>query len=114
MGVWSSQENGPDRFAAQGGFVAMYARSAALDEAAAWMREHGYRVADLDTAQWATSADVHRDLAGALDFPDYYDSNWDALSDCLDDVGDAHYGCCLLYTSPSPRDRQKSRMPSSA
>ena len=23
-------------------------------------------------------------------------------------------GYCLLYTSPSPRDRQKSRMPSSA
>ena len=27
-----------------------------------------------------------------------------------DATGDA----CLLYTSPSPRDRQKSRMPSSA
>ena len=25
-----------------------------------------------------------------------------------------HLGACLLYTSPSPRDRQKSRMPSSA
>ena len=25
-----------------------------------------------------------------------------------------NYGSCLLYTSPSPRDRQKSRMPSSA
>ena len=24
------------------------------------------------------------------------------------------WGSCLLYTSPSPRDRQKSRMPSSA
>ena len=24
------------------------------------------------------------------------------------------YNTCLLYTSPSPRDRQKSRMPSSA
>ena len=24
------------------------------------------------------------------------------------------YPVCLLYTSPSPRDRQKSRMPSSA
>ena len=24
------------------------------------------------------------------------------------------YGCCLLYTSPSPRDRTRSRMPSSA
>ena len=27
---------------------------------------------------------------------------------------DAESGLCLLYTSPSPRDRQKSRMPSSA
>ena len=27
---------------------------------------------------------------------------------------DAHNHFCLLYTSPSPRDRQKSRMPSSA
>ena len=26
----------------------------------------------------------------------------------------AHFSSCLLYTSPSPRDRQKSRMPSSA
>ena len=26
----------------------------------------------------------------------------------------SRYGPCLLYTSPSPRDRQKSRMPSSA
>ena len=26
----------------------------------------------------------------------------------------AQYESCLLYTSPSPRDRQKSRMPSSA
>ena len=26
----------------------------------------------------------------------------------------AHDYVCLLYTSPSPRDRQKSRMPSSA
>ena len=24
------------------------------------------------------------------------------------------YYCCLLYTSPSPRDRTRSRMPSSA
>ena len=27
---------------------------------------------------------------------------------------DIFYNNCLLYTSPSPRDRQKSRMPSSA
>ena len=29
-------------------------------------------------------------------------------------VGLIKCGTCLLYTSPSPRDRQKSRMPSSA
>ena len=28
--------------------------------------------------------------------------------------GSGGYSVCLLYTSPSPRDRQKSRMPSSA
>ena len=27
---------------------------------------------------------------------------------------DVPYQVCLLYTSPSPRDRQRSRMPSSA
>ena len=30
------------------------------------------------------------------------------------EVEAAGYLDCLLYTSPSPRDRQKSRMPSSA
>ena len=31
----------------------------------------------------------------------------------IEDLTDEEYDC-LLYTSPSPRDRQKSRMPSSA
>ena len=43
--------------------------------------------------------------------------NYETIS--LDhDLGDTamneYYNNCLLYTSPSPRDRQKSRMPSSA
>ena len=32
----------------------------------------------------------------------------------LDAVNRISSNACLLYTSPSPRDRQKSRMPSSA
>ena len=35
-------------------------------------------------------------------------------SDTWENVTTACLSCCLLYTSPSPRDRQKSRMPSSA
>ena len=37
----------------------------------------------------------------------------DRLSSLLARAG-ANIKSCLLYTSPSPRDRQKSRMPSSA
>ena len=33
---------------------------------------------------------------------------------CAVDIPDAKCHCCLLYTSPSPRDRTRSRMPSSA
>ena len=37
---------------------------------------------------------------------------------CTDDsdfeIGIGTYSTCLLYTSPSPRDRTRSRMPSSA
>ena len=32
----------------------------------------------------------------------------------INDMADELFDSCLLYTSPSPRDRQKSRMPSSA
>ena len=33
----------------------------------------------------------------------------------LSDVGETYRpGICLLYTSPSPRDKRQSRMPSSA
>ena len=36
------------------------------------------------------------------------------LSDAKYKMRSAYLSACLLYTSPSPRDRQKSRMPSSA
>ena len=41
-----------------------------------------------------------------LELRDQQDREWGALLDWM--------RSCLLYTSPSPRDRQKSRMPSSA
>ena len=39
---------------------------------------------------------------------------FDIIVDGIDDKIIDEYINCLLYTSPSPRDRQKSRMPSSA
>ena len=56
-------------------------------------------------------ANISLGLALAEDEIDY-------LADAFTKLGrnpsDAELYICLLYTSPSPRDRQKSRMPSSA
>ena len=48
-----------------------------------------------------------RKLNGIAAFPSITESAYDAMS-----VG--HSSTCLLYTSPSPRDKTVSRMPSSA
>src|SRR5689334_9753583 len=39
-----------------------------------------------------SDADLHRDVAAALHFPDYYGNNLDALNDCMRDVVDQEYG----------------------
>ena len=47
-----------------------------------------------------------------------FNNEWSTMEpECrvmLGEVPITYVGTCLLYTSPSPRDRQKSRMPSSA
>ena len=49
-------------------------------------------------------------IQSSSDFTDY-DFEGSNLSTILDVLA---YNTCLLYTSPSPRDRTRSRMPSSA
>ena len=46
----------------------------------------------------------------------YYTSTFNTIVPQLDQDGNANFTlkACLLYTSPSPRDRTRSRMPSSA
>lgn len=46
----------------------------------------GYRAHRLDAADWADERAVHAALAGALDFPEGYGHNLDALNDVLMDV----------------------------
>jgi RNAse (barnase) inhibitor barstar len=71
---------------ARTGFVIMYWRPAVLEAARTELAGHGFRVVELDAAGWTTDADLHRDFAATLDFPDYYGHNLDALNDCLRDV----------------------------
>ena len=63
-----------------------------------------------DAGDYETPEDEELEITSVyLDEADITDFYWDYLLD--DDRLDS---ACLLYTSPSPRDRQKSRMPSSA
>ena len=50
----------------------------------------------------------------SLGYPGELVENWQDIA--LNKMGDLlkKYRSCLLYTSPSPRDRTRSRMPSSA
>jgi len=46
-----------------------------------------------------------KNLAGALDFPDWFGGNWDALEDCLTDLSWREAGGhVLLFERPKPGD----------
>ena len=53
------------------------------------------------------------DLIVGVDNPNQFDLHGTGLEAGFD-VERTHLGTCLLYTSPSPRDKRQSRMPSSA
>ena len=71
------------------------------------------KIATIQTTNLSSADSAHTFIAGYTDSGEvtieanYEKAEFDAV------VTDPPYGC-LLYTSPSPRDRQKSRMPSSA
>ena len=100
-----------------------------LDQPLATIGGKGLFVKNLQRAMMADEADmaVHSMKDMPADFPDGLHLgavlDREDPTDCfvsnrfarLDELPQgAVVGTCLLYTSPSPRDRQKSRMPSSA
>ena len=67
-----------------------------------------------------TASEAPRAVITTTDVSCYYGS-FRAVNEVTMDIGLHEItaligpsGCCLLYTSPSPRDRTRSRMPSSA
>ena len=62
---------------------------------------------DLEISEGFTSIDYDRMLIVGM-------GGSGVAGDVLKLILNQHTNICLLYTSPSPRDRQKSRMPSSA
>ena len=74
------------------GPVTLFWRPRLMIEATDWLNDHGYQVVRLAAREWSSDRDMHAAVAAALDFPDYYGRNLDALNDCLRDVVSHDYG----------------------
>lgn len=95
MATWdlADELNHPlDFLLIQNGFINLFCQQAVLDEAISWLRNHSYKVVQVDSAAWQSQGDLHRDIAQVLEFPDYYGTNLDALNDCRSDVAVQSYG----------------------
>ena len=69
--------------------------------------------------EWIQLANGQKWMTQNLNFKTPMSTCYDGVSDCpifgqLYSWKEAKSACCLLYTSPSPRDATLSRMPSSA
>ncbi len=103
MAIWDPADelNHPmDFLLVQNGFINLFHQQAIFDETMSWLRNHRYKVVQVDAAAWQSQGDLHQDLARALDFPDYYGSNLAALNDCLSDVAVQTYGWTATDTGP--------------
>src|SRR4051794_25865217 len=69
----------------------MFWRWSVFDDTVRWLANHGYDVVTLDAASWNCAPDMFRDIAEALDFPDYFGQTVDALNDCLRDLASGDY-----------------------
>lgn len=65
------------------GAIALYHKPQVLAHDAAWLRQQGYRVLELEAAAWNEPADFHADAQRVLAFPPHYSRNLMGWVDCL-------------------------------
>lgn len=68
------------------GAVTLYYSADIMHEDCEWLKQHKYKVRDLDASNWNTEAAFHADVKRILEFPSYYGENLNAFSDCLSDL----------------------------
>jgi len=80
-----------DFMLAMNGSVHLFWDPGILSQTRAWLAENGYGLVAVDSAEWTNEAAMHDSLAVALNFPDYYGKNMNALDDCLRGVASYDY-----------------------
>lgn len=92
MTAWDAMELDRDWYLVQNAFCTAFHNRALLANTIDWLAAKGYRIVQLNAADWSSREKLHRDFAEALNFPDYYGRNSHGLVDCLEDVAEADYG----------------------
>ncbi|ROQ30296.1 barstar (barnase inhibitor) [Frondihabitans sp. PhB188] len=95
MPAWTTKEtfgNPIDFDIARNGFHLTISDRDQREHTLTWLQDHGYRLVRFDASLWADEPDMLTEIGTALDFPDYYGVNLDALNDCLSDVAEHDYG----------------------
>jgi RNAse (barnase) inhibitor barstar len=95
-------------------FVRLFWRMELFEQALGSLSELGYDVARLDASGWVQESDMHRDMAAALDFPDYYGHNLDALNDCLRDIVSGDVGSAGFILAFTRYDKFAAHCPREA
>lgn len=76
----------------QNGFVTMFWQRDRFEATRSGRTADGYLVVGLDADPWQLTTDMFDAFSAALDFPDYFGRNHNALVDCLRDVVAFDYG----------------------
>jgi hypothetical protein len=87
-----SQWNQVDWALLQNGFVTKFCSTDMLEKSVTWLRQSGYEIVEMDTADWESESDIHLAFSEGFSFPEYYGDNFNALRDCLRDVAHYAYG----------------------
>jgi hypothetical protein len=94
----ASFDNSPDTWQRtdwpllQNGFVTLFWDRGLFTATCRELEVDGYVVVTLDAASWDSTGAALLAFGDALDFPDYFSKNINALVDCLRDVATFEYG----------------------
>lgn len=72
-----------------------------IDELSSLCKEYSFQFFHINGNDVTTKAEFFQASAKTMNFPDYFGDNWDAFSDCIDDLSWLSAdGYILLYTQP--------------
>ncbi|WP_182376508.1 barstar family protein [Nocardioides sp. WS12] len=74
------------------GPVTLFWRESILEDTVQWLRQHGYRVVEIDVSSTTSKVELLVEIGRRLEFPNYFGRSLEAFNDCMGDVASGEYG----------------------